>query len=125
MPPGRFDGVKLTDMSFEERMKYDKKQMRAVAISNKQKEDIKAKHDLEIGIGNTTPEMFVKHCKERFGNLRRAWQNHFDADGNGKLSFIEFTDAVRHLGYHGSIKELYKFFDADNSGVPPCLAVVG
>ena len=37
-------------------------------------------------------------------------------DGNGKLTFGEFCVAARYLGYSGSLKQLWKSLDTDNSG---------
>ena len=63
-------------------------------------------------------EVAVADVKQRFKKASAAacedigWDFIFDVyddDGSGELEIDEFTDAVRHLGYHGSIKELYKF----------------
>merc|ERR1719333_645708 len=50
-------------------------------------------------------------------NMFRAWKNGMDNDGNGKLTFIEFSEAVRMQSYGGDIRELWKYFDQDNSDI--------
>jgi len=39
-----------------------------------------------------------------------------DSDGSGKISFVEFCNAVRAEGFNGSLKALWKELDADGEG---------
>ena len=66
-----------------------------------------AKHD----IGAKTLEGFKQALVHRFGNLARAWRDGLDVSGDGKLSYTEFTQACRNIGYIGSIKALFKEMD--------------
>jgi len=68
-------------------------------------------------IGAKTHEGFKKLLVRRFGCMYRAWRQGLDVSGDGKLSFTEFTDAARAIGYAGSVRKLWQHLDDDNSGV--------
>eukprot|EP00747_Dinoflagellata_sp_TGD_P108845 gnl/TRDRNA2_/TRDRNA2_170538_c1_seq1.p1 gnl/TRDRNA2_/TRDRNA2_170538_c1~~gnl/TRDRNA2_/TRDRNA2_170538_c1_seq1.p1 ORF type:complete len:954 (+),score=191.39 gnl/TRDRNA2_/TRDRNA2_170538_c1_seq1:1-2862(+) len=61
-------------------------------------------------------EDFLHLCIRKYGTIMNAWRQCLDADGNGKLTFGEFAQACRYLGYAGDIKKLWKSLDDDNSG---------
>lgn len=61
-------------------------------------------------------EEFETLLKRKYGSLINAWRNCLDADGNGKLTFIEFCTVVRNLGYGGDLKQLWKSYDKDDKG---------
>merc|ERR1719271_822670 len=60
---------------------------------------------------------FVKILKRRYGSIYRAWRQGLDTSGDGKLSFTEFTDACRAIGYAGHVRKLWGELDDDDSGV--------
>eukprot|EP00929_Paragymnodinium_shiwhaense_P025866 TRINITY_DN15541_c0_g1_i1.p1 TRINITY_DN15541_c0_g1~~TRINITY_DN15541_c0_g1_i1.p1 ORF type:complete len:469 (+),score=130.62 TRINITY_DN15541_c0_g1_i1:118-1524(+) len=60
---------------------------------------------------------FLTWLERRFGNIVRAWRLALDLDGSGCLTYNEFGNAVRDLGYEGSIKGLWREIDDDGSGV--------
>jgi len=68
-------------------------------------------------IGAHDLQGFKRLLIRRFGSLYRAWRKGLDTSGDNKLSFIEFTDACRAIGYAGNLKKLWKELDDDDSGV--------
>merc|ERR1719161_2813305 len=54
--------------------------------------------------------------ERKYGSLMGAWRNLLDSDGSGKITFNEFCQATRSIGYGGNLKDLYAEFDTDNSG---------
>lgn len=52
----------------------------------------------------------------QYGTIPCAWRHTLDVDGNGKVSFVEFGNAMRRLGYKGIIKDLWIQMDKDGSG---------
>jgi len=63
-----------------------------------------------------TPEEFEDLCVRKFGSLTAAWRMCLDADGNGKLTFNEFCQGLRRLGFAGDLKAMWKHYDCDRSG---------
>uniref|UniRef100_A0A7S4S6F6 EF-hand domain-containing protein n=1 Tax=Alexandrium monilatum TaxID=311494 RepID=A0A7S4S6F6_9DINO len=63
-----------------------------------------------------TIEQFEGLCVRRFGSMLSAWRQVIDWDGNGKITFNEFCQALRRLGYAGNIKGLWTQYDKDNNG---------
>merc|ERR1719305_2128554 len=57
-----------------------------------------------------------KMLNRKYGNLLRAWKYAFDTNNNGKISFIEFCNSCRNIGFAGSLKSLWKEMDDDESG---------
>jgi Ca2+-binding EF-hand superfamily protein len=52
----------------------------------------------------------------KYGNLLRAWRDGLDTDRSGKLSFTEFCKSARDNGFAGSVKDIWREMDADNTG---------
>lgn len=63
-----------------------------------------------------TKEEFVDLCIRKFGTIMGAWRNCLDRDGNGKLTFNEWCEALRQIGYAGDINALWKTYDVDKKG---------
>lgn len=61
-------------------------------------------------------EAFQSLLMRKYGSIIGAWRNCLDADHNGKLTFNEFCQAVRWLGYTGNLKTLWSSFDKDGKG---------
>jgi hypothetical protein len=68
-------------------------------------------------IGAHDLQGFKRLLIRRFGSIYRAWRKGLDTSGDNKLSFVEFTDACRAIGYAGSSKKLWRELDDDDSGV--------
>eukprot|EP00928_Gymnodinium_smaydae_P020502 TRINITY_DN1791_c0_g2_i1.p1 TRINITY_DN1791_c0_g2~~TRINITY_DN1791_c0_g2_i1.p1 ORF type:complete len:1251 (-),score=231.11 TRINITY_DN1791_c0_g2_i1:58-3738(-) len=66
--------------------------------------------------GATDLESFKALLIKKHGTVTRAWQHELDMDGNGKLSFVEFCQALRNLGFAGNVKALWRELDQDGSG---------
>eukprot|EP00931_Biecheleriopsis_adriatica_P115708 TRINITY_DN91474_c0_g1_i1.p1 TRINITY_DN91474_c0_g1~~TRINITY_DN91474_c0_g1_i1.p1 ORF type:complete len:1189 (-),score=291.97 TRINITY_DN91474_c0_g1_i1:162-3728(-) len=62
------------------------------------------------------PEKFITLCKRKYGTIIAAWRQCLDYDGNGKLTFNEFCEAVRSLGYVGDLRALWKQFGGVEKG---------
>lgn len=63
-----------------------------------------------------SPEEFKDLCVRKFGSITAAWRMCLDQDANGKLTFNEFCQALRRLGYAGDFKALWKHYDVDKNG---------
>merc|ERR1719160_2246152 len=68
-------------------------------------------------IGAVTKAGFKRLLLNRYGTIYRAWRMGLDKAGRGSMSFMEFTNAARSVGYSGNIKKLWFELDDDNSGV--------
>ncbi|CAK0860713.1 unnamed protein product [Prorocentrum cordatum] len=64
-----------------------------------------------------TSEEFESLCRRKFGSMTAAWRQCLDTDNNGKLTFGEFCNALRRLGYVGNFKKLWSEYDKDKKGV--------
>lgn len=65
---------------------------------------------------NKGSEGFKHLCERRYGSLVGAWQLCLDKDHNGKLSFAEFCESLRYLGYLGDFKKLWDEYDKKGTG---------
>eukprot|EP00927_Polykrikos_kofoidii_P043042 TRINITY_DN37088_c0_g1_i1.p1 TRINITY_DN37088_c0_g1~~TRINITY_DN37088_c0_g1_i1.p1 ORF type:complete len:471 (-),score=66.26 TRINITY_DN37088_c0_g1_i1:58-1470(-) len=70
-----------------------------------------------------SPEMegvFVREFQtflmKKFGSVEKAWQEAFDVDGSGEITFTEFGLGCKAIGYVGNATHLWAAFDSDNSG---------
>jgi Ca2+-binding EF-hand superfamily protein len=59
---------------------------------------------------------FVELLRRRCGTITAAWRLILDRDGTGRMSFAEFCQACRDLGYNGNLKSLWRELDDDKSG---------
>ncbi|CAE8594012.1 unnamed protein product, partial [Polarella glacialis] len=62
-------------------------------------------------------EKFVALCCRKYGSLVGAWRLCLDDNCDGKLTFNEFCQSCRRLGYTGSVQELWDKFNTDGSGI--------
>jgi len=97
-------------------------QIRRAADASRRKEFAKAcrvAHPSAYSIN--TIEDFQDLCIRKYGSLIAAWRQCLDEHGNGKLTFGEFCDALRRLGYAGEFRSLFKEYDREQKGYI-CLA---
>eukprot|EP00391_Amoebophrya_sp_Ameob2_P011326 CAMPEP_0178982828 /NCGR_PEP_ID=MMETSP0795-20121207/714_1 /TAXON_ID=88552 /ORGANISM="Amoebophrya sp., Strain Ameob2" /LENGTH=1810 /DNA_ID=CAMNT_0020673519 /DNA_START=87 /DNA_END=5520 /DNA_ORIENTATION=+ len=59
---------------------------------------------------------FKQQIVRRHGSMARAWRHGLDSDGNGRLSFNEFMQAARTLGYAGNMKTLWVVLGGEEAG---------
>jgi len=52
----------------------------------------------------------------RFGHPLSAWRALLDKDDSNEISWAEFQDACKEIGFRGNIPGAYRSFDADGSG---------
>lgn len=76
--------------------------------------DAKASDDVEF-LGAKGVEGFRQYLEKRFGTLVAGWRA-LDRDKTGRLSFYEFCNACRAMGYHGNLKQLWDQLDVGKSG---------
>lgn len=74
----------------------------------------RASDDVEFW-GAKGKDGFVTYLEKKFGNMVNGWRA-LDRDGSGRLSFHEFCNACRAMGYHGNLKKLWKELDVNNNG---------
>jgi Ca2+-binding EF-hand superfamily protein len=74
-----------------------------------------AKKSKTLGAKNV--DDFLIFLERRFGNRTRAWRLALDADGNGKLSWVELCQVLRSLGFEGDPRSLWADLDKDNSAM--------
>lgn len=107
-----------TTMSFNDRQEccFSSQWKRAQSIA--QREGLKEISDIlrSNDIGANSLDALKALLVRRYGSIASAWRQHLDSDGNGKLSFGEFCQAVRMIGYTGNLKNLWRELDEDNSG---------
>jgi len=53
----------------------------------------------------------------KYGSITSAWRHGMDFDGNGRLSFAEWSKALRQIGFEGDIKAAFRQLDDDSSGI--------
>jgi hypothetical protein len=76
---------------------------------------VKVKDDKILGADSVVG--LKKLLVRKYGSVSAAWRNCLDFDGNGKLSFAEWSRAMRLIGFEGNIKDTYRQLDEDNSGI--------
>lgn len=70
----------------------------------------------KLRCGLHTVAGFKQALIKRCGSLLGAWREALDLDGNGRLTFGEFTQALHRLGFHGDVKGLWRQLDARGTG---------
>jgi Ca2+-binding EF-hand superfamily protein len=53
----------------------------------------------------------------KYGSISAAWRHLMDPGHVGKLSFIDWSKALRQVGFQGNIKAAYQILDDDHSGI--------
>eukprot|EP00927_Polykrikos_kofoidii_P059504 TRINITY_DN54653_c0_g1_i1.p1 TRINITY_DN54653_c0_g1~~TRINITY_DN54653_c0_g1_i1.p1 ORF type:complete len:1318 (-),score=202.09 TRINITY_DN54653_c0_g1_i1:132-3737(-) len=105
------------DMSFEERMQegffY---QIRRAWEAARREEFAQACRTMKPEANLHTKEEFEQLCVRRFGSVISAWRQCLDNDQTGRLTFNEFCQASRRLGYDGDLKSLWSQFDVTKKG---------
>jgi Ca2+-binding EF-hand superfamily protein len=109
---------KIGAMNFQERQDYQaaRERHRAIIHYEMQQRRLKARAEADANMGVVELNGFLRLLKSRYGSLARAWKEGLDTDGNGVLTFIEFCNAARRIGYGGKIKALWKELDANGNG---------
>lgn len=92
---------------FEGRLSYAKLQ-RELALANKA-------HDDAGFLGAKGIQGFKTYLRTRFGSIVAGWRQ-LDADKNGRLTYYEFINSCRRMGYHGNLKALWSELDANQNG---------
>mmetsp|Transcript_11279 Transcript_11279/g.24952 ORF Transcript_11279/g.24952 Transcript_11279/m.24952 type:complete len:367 (+) Transcript_11279:20-1120(+) len=64
---------------------------------------------------NNTLE-FVEELRRKFGSVVRGWLLHLDPAQTGRISYTQFCNAVREMGYVGDISLLWSELDENASG---------
>eukprot|EP00927_Polykrikos_kofoidii_P065082 TRINITY_DN60881_c0_g1_i1.p1 TRINITY_DN60881_c0_g1~~TRINITY_DN60881_c0_g1_i1.p1 ORF type:complete len:1267 (+),score=247.96 TRINITY_DN60881_c0_g1_i1:71-3871(+) len=106
------------EMTFEERQSSGYAFQASRALDAAQREEfasvcrIAASSDVRID----TVEEFKAVCTRTYGSMIGAWRNCLDADRNGKLTFCEFCNGCRRLGYAGDLKALWAKYDVGRKG---------
>eukprot|EP00931_Biecheleriopsis_adriatica_P102796 TRINITY_DN77725_c0_g1_i1.p1 TRINITY_DN77725_c0_g1~~TRINITY_DN77725_c0_g1_i1.p1 ORF type:complete len:1764 (-),score=486.63 TRINITY_DN77725_c0_g1_i1:84-5375(-) len=57
-----------------------------------------------------------KYLRKNFGSIVAGWRA-LDSDNNGRLTFYEFCNACRRMGYHGNLKQIWNDLDKNLDGV--------
>lgn len=96
-PNDRFDG----------RRNFAKLQ-REIVEANKAHDDAKF-------LGAKGVDGFKWYLMTRFGSVVAGWRE-LDLDRNGRLTYYEFINACRRMGYHGNLKKLWSELDANRNG---------
>ncbi|CAJ1426521.1 unnamed protein product [Effrenium voratum] len=121
-PAQGYHGKSPLELTFHERNEagffY---QARRAADAARRKEFAKACRTAQPAFCINTIEDFEDLCIRKHGSLIAAWRQCLDAHANGKLSFGEFCEALRRLGYAGDFKSLFKEYDKQQKGFI-CLA---
>jgi len=74
----------------------------------------------KFALGLHTVDGFKAALINRCGSLLSAWRVALDLDGNGRLTFGEFTQALSRLAFHGNVQGLWKEFEKEGlTGVVP------
>merc|ERR1719478_157376 len=106
-------------MTFMERQKQQNSALWLMELSLQQRahQDQAAKEKKMADIGAKSLKAFKQLLATKYGSILGAWRRALDVSGDGKLSFMEFTNACRAIGYAGSVSKLWKQLDDDDSGV--------
>jgi Ca2+-binding EF-hand superfamily protein len=117
--PGAKQKEMMDGMDFLERQKTQNSALWLMELSLQQrahaKEEDAKKRAADIGAQSL--KAFKQLLATKYGSILAAWRRALDVSGDGKLSFMEFTNACRAIGYAGSVSKLWKQLDDDDSGV--------
>mmetsp|Transcript_44166 Transcript_44166/g.105708 ORF Transcript_44166/g.105708 Transcript_44166/m.105708 type:complete len:740 (-) Transcript_44166:82-2301(-) len=92
-------------------------QIRKAWEASRREEYAKAcKMDKDYEFVIDTIEEFEDLCIRRFGSMLGAWRQVIDWDANGKITFNEFCNALRRLGYAGDFRGLWRKYDTNQNG---------
>lgn len=108
-----------SNMSFEERQFSTFKQRweRSQAKAKIEMRRSVVQEAKERDVGATSLASLKAVLVRKFGTIVGAWRNGLDLDGNGKLTFGEFCEALRRLGYTGNLKQLWAELGGNHSHV--------
>merc|ERR1719262_347396 len=97
---------------FIDRQGKDSKSALRLKCSLLQREMVAKQQATEDGCfwGALGKEGFRTYLIKKFGSVVAGWRK-LDADGNGHLSFGEFCQACRRMGFHGNLKLLWSQLD--------------
>eukprot|EP00930_Biecheleria_cincta_P033132 TRINITY_DN22945_c0_g1_i1.p1 TRINITY_DN22945_c0_g1~~TRINITY_DN22945_c0_g1_i1.p1 ORF type:complete len:1131 (+),score=224.92 TRINITY_DN22945_c0_g1_i1:60-3395(+) len=65
----------------------------------------------------TPAESFCRVLRQRFGSVTAAWRYALDKDNKGKVSFTDFCNVARDIGYCKNLNNIWKELDEDGSGL--------
>jgi len=93
------------------------KKFRAESVARDRAEMMTEKEsDAKLRLGLHTAAGFKQALVVRCGSLHSAWREALDLDGNGRIAFREFSNALHRLGFHGNIKGLWAELDTQKKG---------
>jgi len=72
--------------------------------------------DVKLELGLHSLAGFRQALAVRCGSLHGAWREFLDPDGNGRVAFGEFSQALQRLGLHGKVKQLWSALDSQKKG---------
>jgi len=85
-------------------------------VSRKEKVEAWRKESLAKDMGASDYKAVRTILLNQYGTIACAWRHLLDVDGNGKISFVEFGNAMRRIGYKGKIKDLWLQLEKDGNG---------
>jgi len=103
----------------EKKTTKDKKAAQVLARGEEAttKDEAAIKKDLD---SKMLPAKTLKELKRtlvnQYGSLMKAWKEGLDRDGSGTISFDEFCEAAKRIGFLGDVKSCWKKLDVDGSG---------
>jgi len=84
-------------------------------VSKQYRSHVKAHDDAEH-LGVQGVQGFRLYLQKKFGSIVAGWRV-MDKDHNGRLSFYEFCNACRDMGYAGNLKRLWADLDVNLNGL--------
>lgn len=116
-PNQGYHGKSPMELTFHERNEasFFNQMQRATKVS-RCKEFAKACGTSSTNASLKTIEDFESLCVRKCGSVLVAWRRCLDQHASGKLSFGEFCEALRRLGYAGDFKSLFRDYDKQQKG---------